>query len=416
MTRIAQVSLLAILLVAAAPMPMRAAEARQRKSKPKPPALIPTPPAGTLLVGPYLLEPRSNGVRIRWEVMGEKETHVALLLPDGTQKKVAGMLLTAEELTITLPGRVYEVELYDLKPCQKYKYWLLPFEDIGSTGHDFQTPPAAGQYCESAFRIMVYGDSRTNHKIHTGLVPAMVEVAPQMLINIGDIVHLARRVYEWHKFFQIEKLLLATAPIAIVPGNHEGYKDLPYGAELMRRYFRGGTSGGTGHYSFDYGPIHFVMLDLFWGVPIADGGREWVEQDLAAVPAGRYIMVVMHAPVYSFGHHVPTEELKSLRAVFKKAGVSAVFAGHSHIYEHFDVEGIHYLTVGGSGAPFHTPKENVVPEEQKFLLKTDRIHHFVTLDVSEDEIEFKAWDSKANKVVEEWRVAAPELDPRPTEK
>ncbi len=389
--------------------PMGAAEARQRKSKPKPPVLIPTPPAGTLLVGPYLLEPRPDGIRIRWEVMGEKASYILLQVADGTQKKIAGTLQTAEELTVTLPGRVYEVEISELLPCQKYRYWLLPFEDSGSAGHEFQTPPKMGEVCESAFRIMVYGDSRTNHKIHTGLVPAMVGVAPQMLVNIGDIVHKARRVYEWHKFFQIERLLLATAPIAIVPGNHEGYKDLPYGAELMRRYFRGGESGGTGHYSFNYGPIHFVMLDLYWGLPIAEGGKEWIEEDLAAVPEGYYKMAVMHAPVYSFGHHVPTESLKSLREVFKKGGVDAVFAGHSHIYEHFDVEGIHYLTVGGSGAPFHTPKENVVPEEQEFLLKTDRFHHFVALDVSKEGIEFKVWNSKENKVVEEWRMAAPEI-------
>jgi predicted phosphodiesterase len=384
---------------------------RPRKQPQKKEDFVPRPPAGTLLLGPYLVDPDATSVRVRWEVMGELDSEVVLTMPDGKERHGAGLLRNAEELTFSLPGRVYEAEVNQLESCTTYSYRLLPFDNKDSPLRSFRTSPLPGKLCPDGVRIMVYGDSRTNHKFHTSLVPAMVAAKPQLLVNIGDIVHSAKRVYEWHKFFQIERELLASAPIAIAPGNHEAYHGEDYGAELMRRYFRGRSHGGTGHYSFDYGPCHFAILDLYWGEPIAAAGREWLRQDLASVPEGRYKFVVLHAPIYSFGHHAPTEELKALRPLLAKMGVTAVFSGHSHVYEHFNVEGIHYLTVGGTGAPFHTPNEHVVEAEEQYQVKTGRFYHFLTMDATAKGIHFRIVDSKKNRVVEEWTVSPKESKP-----
>ena len=368
--------------------------------------LIPRPPEGTLLVGPYLVGTEVDLVRIRWEVMGEKPGEVVLSDGAGKERREFGTLMTADTETIHLPGRMYEAEFFDLAPCTTYSYRLLPFEPKGPV-HAFRTPPPSGKSCEEGLRFMVYGDSRTNHKIHTSLMPALEKARPHLLVNVGDIVHTARRVYEWHKFFEIESGLLATAPIAIVPGNHEGYKDAKFGAALMDRYFRAGRHGGTGHYSFDYGPIHFVMLDLYWGASLEKDGRLWLKKDLAAVPDGMYKFVILHEPIYSFGHHLPKKHLKALRAVFSEHGVHAVCAGHSHIYEHFLVDGIHYLTLGGTGAPFHEPRENPEPEEEKYFVKTGKFHNFLLVTVTNKGLVFQIIDSDKDKVVEEWVVDTP---------
>ena len=389
----------------AQPAPRRTQKTRAQKMDKD---LIPRPSAGTLLIGPYLVGAGRDSVRIRWEVMGEREG--AVVLADGTGKEVreSGTLLTADPETIHLPGRIYEVEFFELQPCTTYSYRLIPFEARGSL-HTFRTAPPQGGSCPEGVRIMVYGDSRTNHKIHASLMPSLEQTQPHLLVNVGDIVHTARRVYEWHKFFEIERRLLSSAPLAIVPGNHEGYKDKKFGSAMMDRYFRAGRHGGSGHYSFDYGPIHFTMLDLYWGEALNKSGGTWLQKDLAAVRKGQYKFVILHEPVYSFGHHVPKAHLTALRAVFSEHGVHAVCAGHSHIYEHFLADGTHYLTLGGTGAPFHEPRENPVASEEPYLVKTGKFHNFLLVNVTAEGLTFEIIDSDRDMTVEKWVVPVPSV-------
>ena len=374
---------------------------------------IPMPPDGTLLVGPYVVGPGpENELFVRWETQGRKDG--ALIFQGREEVPELALLQLVEILTAHLPGHMYEVELSHLEPCKEYRYRLTPFE-ANEFPHTLRAPPVPGMLCDDGLRIMVYGDSRTNHKIHVSLMPAMIKVKPHLLLSVGDVVFKARRVYEWHKFFQIEKDLLDQAPLAMAPGNHEGYLDLDFGAAMTRRYFGFGENPGPGHRSFDYGPVHIVMLDLNWGQALDGAGRKWLEDDLKGVPDGRYKFVVMHEPIYSFGQHPPRKLLKPLRGLFKELGVHAVFAGHSHLFEHFLVEGTHYLTLGGSGAPFHEPKTNLVPEEEKCLVKTDKIHHFLQIDINEEGATFQVVNSDDGTLVDEWTIKAHKVRPRPIE-
>jgi predicted phosphodiesterase len=363
---------------------------------------IPRPITGTLLAGPWILGTTPDRLVLRWEVMGETEGKIVLRGQDGTERTLEGTLLSADLLTIHLPGRVYEAEPGALTPCADQEYRLEPFEKKGFP-HRFRTPPRPGELCPEPLRIVAYGDSRTNHKIHASLMPTFGKANPQLLVNIGDIVHTARRVFEWQKFFEIEKRLLADAPIAIVPGNHEAYKDSAFGAAMFDRYFLH-PSGGSGHHVADFGPVRFFLLDQYWGPALDAEGLRWLEDQLDATPGDRYRIVVMHEPVYSFAYHRPSEALRALRPVFKRHGVTAVLAGHAHLYEHFLADGIHYLTLGGAGAPFHEPFQNLVPEERHLLVRTDKVYHFLLMEVDEKGIRFRTINAKTGKTIEEWSV------------
>ncbi|MBM4356111.1 MAG: metallophosphoesterase, partial [Deltaproteobacteria bacterium] len=268
---------------------------------------IPRPKAGTLLAGPWVLGTTPDRLAIRWEVMGETQAIIVLKGPDGAEQALEGTMLSADLLTIHLPGRVYEVEPGALTPCAKYHYRLEPFEKKGFP-HRLEAPPLPGEYCPEPLRIVAYGDSRTNHKIHASLMPAFVKAEPRLLVNIGDIVHTARRVFEWQKFFEIEKRLLGDVPLSIVPGNHEAYKDAAFGAAMFDRYFLH-ASGGTGHHVADFGPVRFFLLDQYFGPPLDRNGLKWLEEQFEATPPDRYRIVVMHEPVYSFAYHKPSDAL-----------------------------------------------------------------------------------------------------------
>lgn len=370
-----------------------------------PPKLVPDYTAGTLIAGPYVLIGKGGTMHVRWETQGESGYSLVFRHAD-TPLKLIGQLMPASPATVKLPGRVYDVEIPELPPCSTIKYRLEPTE-TGDSWRELRTAPAPGKLCPEGLRVMVYGDSRTNHRVHGSLIPSMLEARPDLLLNVGDIVHTARRVYEWHKFFEIERRLLESAPIALVPGNHEGYKDSEFGSASMNRYFEADGVGGTGHRVLQYGPLYVVLLDLYWGADLQGEGLEWCSKALARAPERALKVVIMHEPIISFGHHKPREELLPLRGLFAERGVSLVFAGHSHMYEHFRVGEIRYLTVGGTAAPLHEPLENVVENEKRYFVDSGRFHHFAMLELTHRGAKLLVTRSDTGKLIGEWDIASP---------
>ncbi|NIQ19604.1 MAG: hypothetical protein GTN95_05275, partial [Gammaproteobacteria bacterium] len=111
----------------------------------------------------------------------------------------------------------------------------------------------------------------------------------------------------------------------------------------------GGLSSGTeAYYSFDYGNIHFVVLDSFETDRSVGGAMlTWLAADLAANTRD-WIVAYWHHPPYSKGSHdSDTEaELIDMRQnalpILESHGVDLVLTGHSHSYERsFLIDG-HY--------------------------------------------------------------------------
>lgn len=131
----------------------------------------------------------------------------------------------------------------------------------------------------------------------------------------------------------------------------------------------GGVPSGTeAYYSFDFGNVHFIVLDSYETDRSVGGPMyNWVEDDLQATTA-YWIIGLWHHPPYSKGSHdsdVATE-LKQMRQnflpLFEDYGVDLVLSGHSHSYErtfflngHYGLSStfnsaIHTVGVTGSGS------------------------------------------------------------------
>jgi len=118
---------------------------------------------------------------------------------------------------------------------------------------------------------------------------------------------------------------------------------LPYAAQA------GGVSSGTErYYSFDYGNIHFVVLDSQTVDRVAPAPMlTWLETDLAATTAD-WVIAFWHHPPYSKGSHDSDVETNLIEMrenavpILDDHGVDLTFAGHSHDYERsFMIDG-HY--------------------------------------------------------------------------
>src|SRR5207249_1428430 len=142
-------------------------------------------------------------------------------------------------------------------------------------------------------------------------------------------------------------------------GNHDGHS-VDSGTQtgpyydiftLPRNAEAGGVASGTeAYYSFDYGNMHFIVLDSFDSDRSPGGAMmTWLETDLAATKQD-WIIAFWHHPPYSKGSHDSDTETELIQMrqnalpILEQGGVDLVLAGHSHSYERsFLIDG-HYGT------------------------------------------------------------------------
>jgi hypothetical protein len=132
------------------------------------------------------------------------------------------------------------------------------------------------------------------------------------------------------------------------PGNHDWDSA---GLASYLNYFT--LLGNERYYDVDLGLVHLFALDSDWREPdgtTADSvqGR-WLEDRLAR-STSCVNLVYFHHPAYSSGPHGSSV---NMQWPFEAWGADAVFAGHDHVYERFEVGTIPYFTVGlGGAAPY----------------------------------------------------------------
>ena len=174
----------------------------------------------------------------------------------------------------------------------------------------------------------------------------------------------------WAEFFDVERALLASRPVAVAFGNHESL-DSEYYDNLMSAPKLAGAPHPY-YFSFDWGPAHVAVLDSFEGKPdplragqraglVSDAQAKWLDDDSAAARVrGRKLFVLSHQGAYSHGapmqaHGGSADVQKKIVPLLIKHEVLAIFAGHDHYYERGREGCVSYLVVGAGGAPMYLP-------------------------------------------------------------
>ena len=364
-------------------------------------------PPASLMAGPYLVGWAGDSMAVRYESAGTCQG--TLRLRAETDPEFTDLPIHEVKLTQTQPsvdGRICQSDLPALASCTIYIYRLVTEKTDGPENR-FRAPPPDGSTCPGGLKIAVIGDTRTKHDVHARLAERIRGFAPHLLLHPGDLVDHTDQISEWRKFIEVEQGIVDSAVFAVAPGNHEvlpnGEKST-LGAFLMNRYFRGARGGGTGHFAFDFGPVHIVVLDTYFGEQLDNGGMDWLKQRLASVPSDRLKFVLLHEPPVTFGQYVPGEELVYLRQVLLDNAVDAVLAGHQHMYEHFILGSTHFVTSGGGGAELYEVKTHVVLDDLPNLKETAAVYHYIEVEVSENrQVRFRTFDIDG-RLVEEWTL------------
>jgi hypothetical protein len=243
----------------------------------------------------------------------------------------------------------HEVPLPGLEPASSVRYRVVAGGDA-TPERTFYTAPRPG----GVVRFGVYGDTRGGHAVHARLVASLLAEAPDFVVVTGDLVLRGSDEADWQRFFLVAGELLARVPFYLAVGNH----DLGRAGDEQRRvdevFAFPARPESANWYSFDAAGLHFVMLDSN-----AYGDERqlaWLRTDLAAArrAGARALFAVVHHGPYSRGPHGGSAIARDRYApVLAASGVVLVFAGHDHIYQRGELNGLRYIVSGGGGAPLY---------------------------------------------------------------
>jgi len=221
-------------------------------------------------------------------------------------------------------------------------------------------PPTPGP--SYPLTLALVGDTGGTHNTSSTLAH-VASSRPDALVHVGDYTYADLYAPDggkagagagpttfqprWDGWGRLTSPLLATLPLAGVPGNHEQERDAA-GAEWQAYTHRWAPRDPAGdsatpsdsplYYSTTIGPVHLVMINSYAPAGTGSAQRAWLEKDLAAVDRflTPWLVAAFHAPWYttSVAHYREVECTRAaLEPVLSAAGVDAVFAGHVHAYE-----------------------------------------------------------------------------------
>lgn len=238
---------------------------------------------------------------------------------------------------------LFTATVSDLLPNTKYIYRV----GNGTSWSDRHTFSTSGTKI-SKFKFLIFGDSqsiatcefpytlwsKTIHKAYKSNPDA------KFIVNVGDLVDIGQSIVHWNAWFAGAKGVIDSIPIIPVIGNHETFSINDMGKPTFwNSQFNLPKNGPIGLknqvYSFDYGNVHFVVLDSQMSEQIRYGNilipqKKWLDKDLSQSKS-TWKIVFFHKPPYCL---LPTRqniEIKeSFCPIIDKHHVDIVFNGHDH--------------------------------------------------------------------------------------
>lgn len=251
----------------------------------------------------------------------------------------------------------YEATLTNLKPSTRYFYAIYDGKERLTPENDptfiLETHPEQG--ADDDLLFWVVGDSGTGEQRQQDVHQSMIDYVAynnldlDIYLHVGDMAYSNGKDDEFQEhFFEMYEPTLRNTVCWPAMGNHEGgtskgkYGYGPYYDSYIvptRGEVGGEPSGTEAYYSFDYGQVHFIVLDSFDLDRTPVGAMaSWLISDLEKTHA-EWIVAFWHHPPYTKGSHDSDKESQLIemrqyiQPILENGGVDLCLTGHSHIYE-----------------------------------------------------------------------------------
>ena len=265
--------------------------------------------------------------------------------------------LSATDTAFTDDGSttyIHEGTITDLTPDTKYEYRVGYSTDRRSDWYSLETAGA------SEYEVLIYPDSQSGD--YSGWEQVVKNSAKRnpgaaLYISMGDLVDNGEQAYQWRTWLDSIKPLSARIPLAPTLGNHEMYT-LDWKMREPRAYLNyfdvpnnGNATFNRRYYSYDYGDVHYVVLDtqLYESTHednhdthhpnLYDVQVQWLRQDLAS-NTKKWTVVLMHRDPFQYAFDRPGASRAAgfdaegvlFMPIFDEFHVDLVLSAHLHSY------------------------------------------------------------------------------------
>jgi 3',5'-cyclic AMP phosphodiesterase CpdA len=186
-------------------------------------------------------------------------------------------------------------------------------------------------------------------------------MGPAFVIVCGDLVNKPGHAGQAAGFKRISQKLSLDIPLYLVAGNHDvGNEPTRESLEWYRATF------GKDWYSFRHGDVHGIVLNSTiirepeHVTRAVEEQLEWLKAELEEARSGgaAHLLVFQHHPLFletpdedDDYFNLPLEQRKIYLDLFRRHGVEAVFAGHSHRNSYARAGAMQMITTGPVGKP-----------------------------------------------------------------
>jgi 3',5'-cyclic-AMP phosphodiesterase len=235
------------------------------------------------------------------------------------------------------------------------------------------TPAPTATPIPRPWRFVVLGDTRTEGLRPPDTTYQIVEQArltqPEIVLTVGDMINALddqASVREQWRLWREAVAPLNARHVLVTPGNHD-VQGNAWATDLLVEAFPELPSNGPAGferrvYAFDYRGVRFISLDSerFGALhTLGDEQLNWLEEQLRDNP-NRYAIVFSHDPAYPVGPHIGSsldaypQDRDRLWQLLRDYKVTAYIAGHEHLYNHQQIDGVHQVIAGTSGSFIYT--------------------------------------------------------------
>ena len=339
--------------------------------------------------------------------------------------------LSATDTAFTDDGStmyIHEGTITDLTPDTKYEYRVGYSTDRRSDWYPLETA-GAGEY-----EVLIYPDSQSgDYSGWEQIVKTSAKRNPDaaLYISMGDLVDNGEQAYQWRTWLDSIKPLSARIPLAPTLGNHEMYM-LDWKMRDPRAYLNyfdvpsnGNDTFDRRYYSYDYGDVHYVVLDtqLYESnhednhdthhPDLYDVQVQWLRQDLAA-NTKKWTVVLMHRDPFQYAFDRPgasraagfDEEGVLFMPIFDEFHVDLVLSAHLHSYRNRghvrnfdrDASGPLYILTGIAGDA-RRPKWKQHPFDV-YVIPDREASNYMTMTVTPNQLVVKAFLADGTQIDE----------------
>lgn len=336
--------------------------------------------------GPYMLYPGSNTqMTILWQL----DSTTTCTLAWGTDTTYStGSTVTSEYGS----DHQHKYNITGLTAGTKY-FYRLNVSGSYYTGTFYAAPLDTA----TEIKFLAYGDTRSYPADHDAVCSRMINTYTNdsgyqtMALHVGDWVNYGDTESDWtgqffDRSYTNSTQFQANIPIMGCMGNHE------YTGALYTKYWPYPFVNDR-YFSYDYGPVHVVIVDQYVSFSPGSTQYTWLENDLSGTTKD-WKIIVLHEPGWSAGGHSNWTDVQNyIHPLCLQYGVDIVFAGHNHYYARCDVDGIQHVTTGGGGAPLYAPSSSA-----DNLVTATEVHHFCELEVANGLLTCVARDRNGNVI------------------